>query len=555
MTYPFDLGRYSRPVQTSSPEAQLWFDRGLNWLYGFAFEESALCFRKAIAADPGLVLAHFGLGMAISPDYNFTWDKHPRVFKKKYVAEIAEVLADAQAAAKAGSDLDRALIAALELRRISDPELEDFAPQLDAFADAMRDIALAHTEDLDLKAFYVEALMCRTPWQLWDLSTGEPKAGASTPEAMAVLEAAFADPKGPAWDHPGLLHLQIHLMEMSPHPDRALAHGDRLVGMLPDAGHLQHMATHIDVLCGRYDKVVTRNRRAWDADALYLRERGDQTMYSSYICHDLHFQLYGAMFQGQLAPALEAAEHLENLLTDAVVEPAADWMESYVPMRFHALVRFGEWQAILDTPLDRDPEVYSYTTAIGLYAKGIACAVTGDVKGAEHWQAQLREACARVPKTRVLFNNKCSDILAVANTMLEGELAYRKGAHDAAFAALRQAVRLEDGLPYEEPWGWMQPARHALGALLLEQGHLDAAIAEFRADLGLDKVLPRACQHPGNVWALRGLYEAYVLKGDAAAAQQVLQDLKPLLAQADRPIEASCFCGKTQLQGDALPVG
>lgn len=142
----------------------------------------------------------------------------------------------------------------------------------------------------------------------------------------------------------------------------------------------------------------------------------------------------------------------------------------------------------------------------------------------------------------MLFNNTCRDILAVASEMLDGELEYRKGNHDSAFAHLRRSVELDDGLPYDEPWGWMQPTRHALGALLLEQGHVEEAEAVYRADLGLDATLPRACQHPGNVWALHGYHECLVRLAKHDLAEVVAQQLKLAGARADEPITASCLC-------------
>jgi hypothetical protein len=149
-----------------------------------------------------------------------------------------------------------------------------------------------------------------------------------------------------------------------------------------------------------------------------------------------------------------------------------------------------------------------------------------------------------VPPTRYLFNNTCLDILAVAAAMMDGEIAYRKGRFEEAFAHLRHSVALDDGLPYDEPWGWMQPTRHALGALLLEQGHVEEAADIYRADLGLDNTLRRACQHPDNVWSLHGLHECLMRLGRAVEAAMVKQRLDIAAARADVHIKASCFCGQ-----------
>ena len=336
--------------------------------------------------------------------------------------------------------------------------------------------------------------------------------------------------------------MYIHLVEMSPHPEKALKAGDALIDLAPDAGHLQHMATHIDVLCGHYQNVVARNERAIVADRKYLARSGAQNFYTVYRCHNYHFKIYGAMFLGQLQPAMEAADELAETLTEDVVRPLADWLEAFIPMKQHVLIRFGRWDDIKAQELPEDRELYSVTTALILYAKTVACAASGDIRGALASRDEFRIAKAAVPETRMLFNNTCVDILDIAEEMLEGEVSYRQGDYEVAFAHLRRSVELDDSLPYDEPWGWMQPARHALGALLLEQGRLEEAEAVYRADLGLDNTLSRALQHPDNVWSLHGLHECLMSRGETGEATMIKQRLDMANARADVPIRASCFC-------------
>ena len=221
----------------------------------------------------------------------------------------------------------------------------------------------------------------------------------------------------------------------------------------------------------------------------------------------------------------------------------ADWLEGFVPMRLHVLVRFGAWDELIATPLPHDPELYCVTTAMTHYGRAVAYAATSRIAEARaEREAFHAAAVARVPESRYLFNNTCLDILAVAAAMLDGELAYREGKYDEAFAHLRRAIELDDTLPYDEPWGWMQPARHAYGALLLEQGRVTEAEAVYRADLGLDGTLPRACHHPGNVWALHGYHECLVRLGKQEQARIIGQQLELAAAAADGPVTASCAC-------------
>lgn len=537
----YNLGTHSRKVTTSSSTAQLWFDRGLVWIYAYNHEEAIVCFQKALEADPDCAMAYWGIAYGIGPNYNKPWEAFEDDEKPDALTQAREAIAQATGLADSVTPVEKALIEAIVLRYPEDASIEDFAPWNDAFADAMRKVYEAHPKDLDVCSLFAEAIMNRTPWQLWDLPSGQPAEGADTLEAITVLETAFRQLDG-AWDHPGLLHMYIHLMEMSPHPERALRQGDRLSTLVPDAGHLLHMATHIDVLCGDYTNVVSRNHTAIVADRKFLERDGAENFYSVYRCHNYHFKIYGAMFLGQPTPALETADELIETLPAETLRPLADWFEAFVPMKQHVLIRFGRWQDILAQDLPDDEELYCVTLAMMRYARTVALANSGDLAGAEAERELFFAARDRVPESRMLFNNTCRDILQVAEQMLLGELEYHKGNHAAAFGHLRRSVELDDNLPYDEPWGWMQPTRHALGALLLEQRQYEEAEAVYRADLGLDTTLSRACQHPGNVWSLHGLHECLTERGEAVEAALIKLQLDKAVARAEVPIKASCFC-------------
>ena len=304
----------------------------------------------------------------------------------------------------------------------------------------------AHPDDLDVAALYADALMNITAWSLWDVATGEPAEGARTLEAKAVLDAALARPGG--MRHPGLLHMYLHLMEMSAHPEDALAAADALRDLVPDAGHLQHMPTHIDVLCGDYQRVIDDNTKAIAADDRFVEYAGQLSFYTLYRAHDHHFRIYGAMFAGNRQVALEAADALAAALPEELlrveVPPMADWLEGFVPMRLHVLVRFGRWDELIALEPPADGELYCFTTALTHYAKGVALAARSRVDEAERERERFAAAVERVPESRYLFNNTCLDILAVAAAMLDGEIAYRRGDHDEAFAHLRRAIELDD---------------------------------------------------------------------------------------------------------------
>jgi len=542
----FNLGSYSRDVTTTSVDAQRWFDRGLVWCYGFNHEEAITCFEKALEHDPDCAMAHWGIAYAAGPNYNKQWADFDDEEKRTALAQAQAANGAALKLAAGATPIERALIEALARRHPDNPAIEDCGPWIDAYAEAMRAVYKAHPGDLDVCTLFAEALMNRTPWQLWDLPTGAPADGADTLEAMAAMESTLRD-QDAAYQHPGLLHMYVHLMEMSPHPENALKAGDVLKDLVPDAGHLVHMATHIDVLCGHYENVVARNHAAVLVDRKYLDHAGAMNFYTLYRSHNLHFKIYGAMFLGQPKPALDAAEELMATTSREVLEAGmADWLEAFVPMKQHVLIRFGMWDDILAQDLPDDPVLYSFTTAMTHYARAVALAATGKVAEAEAEREAFATARAAVPETRMLFNNTATDILKIAQEMVDGELEYRRGNLDAAFAHLRHSVELDDTMPYDEPWGWMQPTRHALGALLLEQGRSEEAETVYRADLGLDGVLSRACQHPDNVWSLHGLHECLKRRGETIESVMIKQRLDLAMARADVPIKASCYCRMTE---------
>jgi tetratricopeptide (TPR) repeat protein len=540
----FDLGAYAREVSTSSAAARSWFTRGLLWSYAFNHEEAVRCFERAIAADPDFALAHWGVAYALGPNYNKPWAAFDPVDRSASVSRAFAASAAAKRSAPGASPVERACVQALAARYPSAEPAGECSAWNTGYADAMRDVYRAYPDDLDVAALFADALMNLTPWALWDQVTGEPAAGAGTIEAKEVLERALTSAGGRA--HPGVLHMYIHLMEMSARPEDALPAGDALRDLVPDAGHLRHMPTHLDVLCGDYRQVVSSNTAAITADEKFLAREGAMNFYTLYRAHNYHFKIYGAMFLGQAQAALAAADQLAAAIPEELlrvdVPPMADWLEGFVPMKMHALIRFGRWPDIIDVPLPGDQELYCVTTAMMRYAKGVACAATGRIADAEAHRSRFADAVRRVPGSRTVFNNTCSDILRVAAAMLDGELEYRKENYEEAFARLRHAIELDDGLAYDEPWAWMQPARHAYGALLLEQGRVGEAEAVYRADLGLDDTLARACQHPGNVWSLHGYHECLQRLGKHELAGIIKQQLKIAGAHADVPIRSSCYC-------------
>lgn len=547
----YDLGSYSCPVSTSSPEAQLWFDRGLNWTYGYNHEEAVVCFQRAAEHDPNCAMAHWGVAYAAGPNYNLPWDLLDERGREEALSRAYDAMQKALSLLAGCTAVEQALIQALPARYPQRGPVEDMHQWDHGFADAMRAAFAAHPDHLDLRTIYVEALLNLTPWKMWDLETGQPAQGAATKEAQDALEWAMANDPA-AMSHPGLLHLYVHLMEMSPTPEKALKAGDILRTLVPDAGHLVHMPTHIDVLCGHYHNVVHWNEKASEADLKYYEREGAFNIYTGYRQHNYHFAIYGALFLGQIEPALRANQGLWDTTPEELLRiespPMADYFESYMSMGPHILIRFGRWDEAKALKLPSDPDLFRTLTATTHYARAIAHAATGDIANAEAEENLFLAAKECVPETRRLHNNRVIDLLEIAREMLRGEIEYRKGNFEIAFAHLRRSVELDDTLPYDEPWGWMQPTRHALGALLFEQGRLSEAENVYREDLGLGGTLSRASIHPDNVWSLKGLYDCLKARSEQVEVLQIKQRLDLALARADRMVAASCFCAQAAMR-------
>lgn len=525
----YNIGDIHQEVSTKSPEAQTWFDRGLALCYGFNHEEAVRCFDKAIEADPELAIAYAGKAYALGPNFNNMDIAREQMLAAHQASEKAVSLA---ADATEG---ERAVIQAMAHR--TGPDIpEDFTarrPYNEAYAEAMRGVYEQYGENPNVAELFAESLMNLQPWKHWT-KAGEP--GEHTTEILEVLERGMEQhPK-----HPGLCHLYIHAIEASPNPERALEAAKNLGEAVPGSGHLIHMPTHIYVLLGDYDNVIKRNARGVEVDKLFLEREGPANFYSLYRIHNYHFLVYGAMFDGQSQLAYDTALEIKDQVPEEMLKQFVDFLDGYMPTDLHVLVRFGKWDAILEQP---EPADYlPMSRAIWHYARTLAYASTGQVEEAEDEYAQFEDAVEEVPESSYVFQNASLKVLEVADAMAQGEIAYRKGEFDQAFDHLREAVRLDDALNYDEPWGWMQPARHALGALLLEQGHYAEAEQAYREDLE---------RHPKNPWALHGLAESLKEQGKVDAAADVREQFTAACCRSDVSIDRSCFC---RLEVDSEPV-
>eukprot|EP01134_Creolimax_fragrantissima_P003587 CFRG3587T1 len=506
VNYPYNLGTYSRPITTKSPLAQAWFDRGLAWCYGYNHEESAECFKLALMHDNECAMAHWGLAYVSGSNYNKPWE----TFGEEEL-RIA-LMTGCKAIKNALYIVNKQCASGKERVRSDGVENKDENVQL---------------------LMDVEVELIRATEKLFPLDTDACSYTLANAEKWTV---EFADKMSEVYkrfptDMDIVAVYAEAMMNITP-----WALWDLYTGNIPDGART---AIICDVLENALRNSGNGRTLIEENSSVKVSVEGVDRTEDEELCDNCK-EMYKT--------AIKAAEDLEGTISEQYLRvedpPVADRLEGFVGMRMHVLIRFGKWDDIIQTPMPADRKLYSVTLCTFHYAKGVAYAAKGDICSAEREQCGFIEALKNVSKTRSIFNNTCVDILAVAVEMLKGEIEYRKGNYSVAFTSLQKAIELEDTLPYDEPWGWMQPVRHAFGALALQQGSVTVAEEVYRADLGLNPTLKRSSRHPGNVWSLHGLMECMEKLGKRDTNEYIeIQNLLDLaMAEVDVPINASCAC-------------
>ena len=511
------LGPRSRRVSTTSADAQRYFDQGLKFLHAFNHDEAIRSFRQAAVFDPSCAMAWWGIAYACGPHIN-----NP-IVDEAHARDGAQALAKASSLAAAASPVERSLISAVT-KRYADPMPKDRSALDKAYAEAMRAVWNENPGDTDVGAFYAESLMDLRPWDLW-MHEGQPQPG--TDEVTKTLETVIA--REPS--HPLALHLYVHALEASPHPDKADAAADRLRELQPGLAHLVHMPSHIDVRRGRWKEAERANEQAIAADEAYRRVRPSQGFYRMYMLHNHHMLAFAAVMRGESGRAIRAIDAMIAAVPPDWARQNAAIADGALAMPLELRMRFGRWDEVLAAP---EPEVIFPTARTFRHAlRGAAFAATGKVAEARSELEAFREAKKQVPDTATVVINKAVDVLGVAEPFLTGEVLYHEGKTEEAFTALREAVRREDALRYSEPPDWIIPVRHALGAALMRSGRYAEAERVYRDDL---------VRHPENGWSLFGLARSLELLGKADEAAGVRARFEKAWADADVKLSSSCFC-------------
>ncbi len=513
-----DLGGHQHPITTGNPKAQEYFSQGLILHYGFNHAEAVRSFREAQRLDPDCAMAFWGEALSLGP--------HINAGMSRAAVQLAwNAIRAAQAKASGATPKEQAYIGALAKRYNESPSAN--RSRLDqAYADVMREVAQEYRDDADAQALFAEALMITTAWDYW-LPDGSPKE--ITEEITSVLETSMATQP----EHPGTNHFYIHTVETR-HPERGVKAADRMRDLVPQAGHLQHMPSHIYIQIGRYADATLANQKAVAADNVYLERHGAHGMYRiSYMPHNAIYLCFTTTMEGNSTGALQAAETTRDLiLEDQLYQPGYGSLTQGYALRYVAMARFGKWKKLLqETP---PPEELQYPTAIWHYARGMALLRDGQMDSSKSALRELRDLAGEEPVSRMDAWGAATTrtVLQIAANMLAGEIAASEGNYDLAENHLRDAVELENELGYYEPPVWFAPARQTLGAILLEANQPAAAEKAYRRDLQ---------EYPENGWSLYGLQQALQAQGKESEAEEVGARFAAAWSRADVELTSSRF--------------
>jgi tetratricopeptide (TPR) repeat protein len=509
------IGAYKAPRVSADDRAQKLFEQGMVFGLGFNFAEAVRSFRAATLADLDCAMCRWGIAWALGPSVNHD-------MKRADVPIAIDAIVQARAYAPDLASRERALIEALARRYSDDPKADD--DQLArGYADAMRRLAARYPDDADIAVLAAEAIMNAHPYDYW-----RPDGSAQpwTPEVVALLDRATRL----APDHPGAHHYRIHLYEASTTPAKALASADRIGALAPAVGHLVHMPSHIYLRLGRYHDAVLANRAAVESDREYLAAvKANPTYAADYVPHNIHFLWASALWSGESAVALQAAEDLARA-ADRLPQEAGrrGTRQHFQAAPWLTLVRYQQWDALLARPLPRASDA-PYLIGLVHFARGMAFAATGDLQAARAQAEGLRtmERRAIEQKLKVKNINPAADLLAIARSLLASELALARGARAEAVRHAAAAVAAEDRLEIDEPPAWQLPARHALGRALLASGRAQEARVVFVEDLE---------RHPENAVALSGLAAAERWLGRDDAADALERRVGVAWSRADTPL-------------------
>ncbi|MDI1322242.1 MAG: hypothetical protein PSV36_05800 [Algoriphagus sp.] len=510
-----NIGNYSVSVTTNSTYSQMFFNQGIIMANNFNHAEAERSFREAVRQDTSFAMGYWGIAYVLGPNFN-------SVDNMGTVNEIRKAVTKAVSLSDNVSDWEKEVIKAIQIKFPMDTTLTDG----EGFANSMKQAFIRFPDNSFVATLYAESVMNLHPWDFYTGKGGEPRPW--TPEIVSLLEKVISmDPKNPLANH-----LYIHATEASPDVSKALKSAERLKTLVPSAGHLVHMPSHIYINTGDYHQGSLANEAAVIADSIYIAECQSQGYYPQmYYPHNYHFLAATAAFEGRGARSIEAAYKTASLVDKKYYhEPGYEMVQHYLTIPNHILVKFGQWEKILSLPKPTDDLIYP--TAIWHYARGIGYANLNKTEQAKEELKKLNEL-SQSPSIAEQLNwgiNKVTEVCKISSKVLEAELDVKEGKYNEAISLLKEAITIEDNLNYNEPPDWFFSVRHLLGNLLLKTKDFEQAEKIYREDLVL---------WPKNGFALNGLFESLTGQGKTKEAEEIKKQFKEAWKYADTELKAS----------------
>ncbi|MGD1716298.1 tetratricopeptide repeat protein [Dapis sp. BLCC M172] len=503
-----NLGNIHHKITTNSPQAQRYFDQGLTFIFGFNHAEAKRSFQQATKLDSNCAMCYWGIALSQGPNINAPMNQES-------IPTAYQAIQKAEKLSPKTTLIEQAYIKALS-QRYSAQNLENRKSLDMAYANAMRELSKQYPNDLDAATLFAESLMDVMPWNYWK-ENGEPQP--LTNEVVKTLE--FVLEKNP--NHPGAIHYYIHAIEASPYPEKAEKPADILRNLVPAAGHLVHMPSHIYLRIGRYHDAATTNQNAMKVDEKFLATSQQKGLYSAlYYPHIIHFFWSAASMEGRSKDAINAARKLVGKVSLQEVQQFP-LTEMFLPTPYFSLVQFSKWDEILteSQPSNKLP----YTMAIWHYARGMAWVGQGNLENAQFEYQKINDLLQNSQFSGLESANfPATNLISIANHLLVAKIADLKDKNEEMISEYQTAVELQDNLPYMEPPYWYYPVRQSLGAALLKLNREKEAEIVYRQDLQ---------QHPNNGWSLYGLAESLSAQGKEKEAAEVKQEFQKAWLEAD----------------------
>ena len=509
-----NLGEYNIDVTTTSTYASRFFTQGLVLANAFNHGEAARSFREAIRQDSTCAMAYWGLAYVLGPNYNTNSNQGETM-------EIRQAVENAQRFGANAKPWEQALIHALSVKFPKGTNTDE-----DAYASAMRSAYQKFADNDLVVTLFAESLMNLHAWDLYTRKGGEEKPW--TPEIVATIEHALKlNEKNPLANH-----LYLHATEAAPDVEKALPSAERLKTLVPGAGHLIHMPSHIYINTGDYHLGSIANEEAVKVDSIYIAQCQVTGVYPQmYYPHNWHFLAATAALEGRGARSIEAAYKTADIIDrNYLKQEGFETTQHYITIPYHVLVKFAQWEKILALPAP--DKTLDYVTAIWHYSRGMALVNIGRINDAKD-ELELLKFVSDMDavKTMMIWEiNTTADICNIAMYVLEGEIERLSGNVEAAEEFFKAAIQIEDKLNYNEPPDWFFSVRHMLGELYLNVAKPELAEAVYREDLSY---------WVKNGFALNGLYHSMLMQGKEAEASVVEEEFLKAWQYADSQLKFS----------------